>query len=55
MSLDSSIHCHFITPYISIDPNAAVYTAAVMGGHCMEQGKTGKGGRVEWAGLRGGG
>ena len=53
MSLDSSIHCHFITPYISTDPNATVYmvaTAAVTDGRCTEQRKTGEGGRVEWAG-----
>ena len=58
MSLDSFIHCHFITPYISTDPNAAVYTAAaaaVMDGHCTEQRKTEEEGRVEWAGPREGG
>ena len=60
MSLDSSIHCHFITPYISTDHNAVVYTAAaaaaaVTGGRCTEQRKMGEGGRVEWAGPRRGG
>ena len=50
MSLDSSIHCHFITPYISTDPNAAVYTvvAAVMGRRCMSRERWRREG--EWSG-----